>query len=60
MSRLLHFFFTSGCAAGGDRHGHLKDSSEENSRRKVSQDLHEVEIVLKCYNIRNTMAPSVQ
>ena len=53
---MYNFCFISGCAARGDRHGHLKDSSEENSRRKVSQVLH----VLKCYNIWNTMAPSVQ
>ena len=33
----VYVFFTSGCAARGDRHGHLEDSSEENSRRKVSQ-----------------------
>ena len=40
VERMYNFCFISGCAARGDRHGHLKDSSEENSGRKVSQVLH--------------------
>lgn len=52
-----YILFTSGCVTRSDRHGHLKDTSEENSRRKVSQDLCNVEVILK---LKYTVVPSVQ
>ena len=53
----IYILFTSGCVTRSDRHGHLKDTSEENSRRKVSQDLCNVEVILK---LKYTVVPSVQ